>query len=284
MDSPDYPSSSDSDNSSRRLDSSSLQTSSDTDTLMISRSPGSSRHCSSLSSWSPERQISTSSTPLEPSSPLAEYEIIVPSAISLPTSPAAQQNRSPSPCWLMADLKFGRCVTPISLSASLPASQPASRPASRPPSPAGLATVNLPVNQPASQPASLPVSRSSSLPGSLPASRPLSPADTAVPSVLAAVGLTAVVEPVVDEDDDNDSNGARSSSSSDTDEVSEAKRVRLDPDYVPSTASTSPLSTAGPSQEASEDEAEPAESDSEDSSWNPSTSTSPEVYSSPEDD
>jgi cell division septation protein DedD len=104
--------------------------------------------------------------------------------------------------------------------------------------------------------------------------------------VLAAVGLTAVVQPVVDEDDDNESNGARSSSSSssDTDEISEAKRVRLDPDYVPSTASTSPLSTAGPSQEASEDEAEPAESDTEDSSWNPSTSTSPEVYSSPEDD
>jgi hypothetical protein len=101
--------------------------------------------------------------------------------------------------------------------------------------------------------------------------------------VLAAVGLTAVVKPV-DEDDDNENDCARSSSSSDTDEISEAKRVRLDPDYVPSTASTSPLSTAGPSQEASEDEAEPAESDTEDSSWNPSTSTSPEVYSSPEDD
>jgi hypothetical protein len=102
--------------------------------------------------------------------------------------------------------------------------------------------------------------------------------------VLAAVGLTAVVKPV-DEDDDNESDCARSSSSSDTDEISEAKRVRLDPDYVPSTASTSPLTTAGPSQEASEQENEPTESDTEDTdSWNPSTTTSPEVYSSPEDD
>jgi hypothetical protein len=102
--------------------------------------------------------------------------------------------------------------------------------------------------------------------------------------VLAAVGLTAVVQPVV-EDDDNKSDIGSTSSSSSCDETSEAKRARLDPDYVPSTASTSPLTTASPSQECSEDEAEPADSDTEDSeSWNPSTTTSPEVYSSPEDD
>jgi hypothetical protein len=104
-------------------------------------------------------------------------------------------------------------------------------------------------------------------------------------AVLDAVGLTATVnlQPVL-EDVDGDS---RSSSSSD--ETNEAKRARLDPDYVPSTASTSPLTTAGPSQEASEDEAEPeaelTESDTDDTeSWNPSGTTSPEVYSSPEDD
>jgi hypothetical protein len=124
----------------------------------------------------------------------------------------------------MADMRFGRCLTPVSL------------------------------------PASLPVS--------LPASRPPSPADTNIPSVLAAVGLTAIVQPVVD--DDNESDSGSSSSSSSCDEISKAKRVRLDPDYVPSTASTSPLTTAGPSQEASEqeDEAEPADSDTEDTeSW-----------------
>jgi hypothetical protein len=109
-------------------------------------------------------------------------------------------------------------------------------------------------------------------------------ADTDLQSVLAAVGLTAIVkasQPVVDDDDSD------SGSSSSCDETTEAKRARLDPDYIPSTASTSPLTTAGPSQEASEqeDEAEPAESDTEDTeSWNPSGTTSPEVYSSPEDD
>jgi hypothetical protein len=111
-------------------------------------------------------------------------------------------------------------------------------------------------------------------------------ADTDFQSVLDAVGLTAIVkasQPVVDKNDSD------SGSSSSSDEINKAKRARLDPDYVPSTASTSPLTTAGPSQEASEDEAEldaePTESDTDDTeSWNPSGTTSPEVYSTPEDD
>jgi hypothetical protein len=104
-------------------------------------------------------------------------------------------------------------------------------------------------------------------------------ADTDLQSVLDAVGLTAIVnrQPVVD---DNDSDSGSSSSSSD--ETNEAKRARLDPDYVP-TASTSPLTTAGHSQEISE--AEPDDTDTEESgSWHPSETTSPEIYSSPEDD
>jgi hypothetical protein len=102
-------------------------------------------------------------------------------------------------------------------------------------------------------------------------------ADTDLQSVLDAVGLTAIVnrQPVVD---DNDS---RSSSSSD--ETNEAKRVRLDPDYVPSTASTSPLTTAGHSQEVSEAESDDIDTE-ESGSWHPSETTSPEIYSSPEDD
>ncbi len=78
-----------------------------------------------------------------------------------------------------------------------------------------------------------------------------------------------------------------SSSSSSSDEMVEAKRKKLDPDYCPSTASTSPLTTAGNSQEVSEveEEVELDETDTEESgSWHPSKSTSPEQYSPPEDD
>jgi hypothetical protein len=53
-------------------------------------------------------------------------------------------------------------------------------------------------------------------------------------SVLNAVGLTATVnrQPVLDDVD-----GDSSSSSSSEDEQVEAKRLKLDPDYTPSTAS-----------------------------------------------
>jgi hypothetical protein len=208
----------------------------------MSRSPVSSQQGSSLSSWLPDRAISVCSSPREPSSPtptspklgsvkldsptLASPEPAStlqltskkletpqssspPPAISLPVSPT-KLDRSPSPCWLMADMTFGRCQTPVSL----------------------------------------------------PASRPLSP----------VIGLTV---------DDSDN------SSSSSDEVIEAKRARLDPDYCPSTVSTSPVTTAGHSQETSEqeDEVELEESDTEESgSWHTSGTTSPEIYSSPEDD
>jgi hypothetical protein len=122
----------------------------------------------------------------------------------------------------MADMRFGRCLTPVSLPASLPASWPPS-----------------------------PVIR-----------------------LTADVGY----QPIADDIDN---------SSSSSDNAIEAKRARLDPDYCPSTTSTSPLTTAGHSQAASEqeDEVEPDESDTEESeSWNPSGTTSPEFYSSPEDD
>jgi hypothetical protein len=242
----DYPSSSASSHSSRRLDSSSLMSSSLTDTLNMSRSPVSSQQGSPLSSWSPDRAISVCSSPVlssprEPSSPtptspklgsvkldsptpaspepastpqLTSKKLETPQssspppAISLPVSPT-KLDRSPSPCWLMADMTFGRCQTPVSL----------------------------------------------------PASRPLSP----------VIGLTV---------DDSDN------SSSSSDEVIEAKRARLDPDYCPSTVSTSPVTTAGHSQATSEqeDEVELEESDTESGSWHPSGTTSPEIYSSPEDD
>jgi hypothetical protein len=81
----------------------------------------------------------------------------------------------------------------------------------------------------------------------------------------------------------NSSSG--SSSSSEEDEAVEAKRQKLDPDYMPSTASTSPLTTAPNSQEVTDNE-EMTETDTEDDeeSWHPSVSTSSEQYSSPEDD
>jgi hypothetical protein len=121
----------------------------------------------------------------------------------------------------MADLKFGRCVTPTSL------------------------------------------------PASLPTSRPLSP-------VVRLLRITT--DAVFPENFDI--------SSSSEDEAVEAKRKKLDPDYQPSTASGSPLTTADQSQNVSEqEEEEPIETDTEDDeSWQPSETTSPEIISSPEDD
>jgi hypothetical protein len=79
-----------------------------------------------------------------------------------------------------------------------------------------------------------------------------------------------------------------SSNSSSSDDGLEAKRLKIDPDYIPSTASESPL-TAANSQEVSEEEnekqlTEQAETETEEESWAPSRSTSPEIISSPEDD
>jgi hypothetical protein len=80
-------------------------------------------------------------------------------------------------------------------------------------------------------------------------------------------------------------NPSSSSSSSSGDEAVEAKRLKLDPDYVPSTASTSPLTTANNSQETSEKEGSTEiETEEDEESWHPSDSTSPEIVSSPEDD
>jgi hypothetical protein len=64
----------------------------------------------------------------------------------------------------------------------------------------------------------------------------------------------------------------------------EAKRLKIDPDYIPSTTSEGTL-TVPNSQEGSEEEAMMSEStETEEESWHPSGSTSPEVISSPEDD
>jgi hypothetical protein len=83
----------------------------------------------------------------------------------------------------------------------------------------------------------------------------------------------------------NPSNSSSSSSSSSEDEAVEAKRLKLDPDYVPSTASTSPLTTANNSQETSEkEESTEIETEEDEESWHPSDSTSAEIVSSPEDD
>jgi hypothetical protein len=83
------------------------------------------------------------------------------------------------------------------------------------------------------------------------------------------------------------SSSSSSSSSSSEDERVKAKRLKLDPDYTPSTASESPLTTAANSQEASEEEEEEnkeSETEEDDESWHPSASTSPEIVSTPEDD
>jgi hypothetical protein len=81
------------------------------------------------------------------------------------------------------------------------------------------------------------------------------------------------------------SSSSSSSSTSSEDEAVEAKRLKLDPDYVPSTASTSPLTTANNSQETSEKEGSTeVETEEDEESWHPSDSTSPEIVSSPEDD
>jgi hypothetical protein len=65
----------------------------------------------------------------------------------------------------------------------------------------------------------------------------------------------------------------------------EAKRQKMDPDYVPSTASEG-TATATHSQDVSEVEEdimdEATETDEE--SWNPSGGTSPEIVSSPDSD
>jgi hypothetical protein len=77
-----------------------------------------------------------------------------------------------------------------------------------------------------------------------------------------------------------------SDTSSSEDEATEAKRLKLDPDYVPSTASEGTL-TGTNSQSVSEEEKVEEEKEEteteEEESWHPSTSTSPDVYSSPED-
>jgi hypothetical protein len=109
----------------------------------------------------------------------------------------------------MADLQFGRCVTPISLPTSLPTS--------------------------------LLTSRASS------------------PAV----------------------------SSSSEDEELEAKRLKIDPDYVPSTASEGTVTAYNSPVVLEREEEEPEKTETEteeEESWHPSTSTSPEQYSSPEDD
>jgi hypothetical protein len=66
---------------------------------------------------SPSPRIVSLST-CSPQPVIPELNIDLP----LPTS----SSRSPSPCWLMADLRFGRCLTPASLPTSLPASRPLS--------------------------------------------------------------------------------------------------------------------------------------------------------------
>jgi hypothetical protein len=75
-----------------------------------------------------------------------------------------------------------------------------------------------------------------------------------------------------------------SNSSSEEDDEVEAKRQRLDPDYQPSTASESPLTSGSNSQQASENEADEPNTETDDESWRPSDNTSLEVMSSPDDD
>lgn len=234
----DYPSSSKSSHSSRRLDSSSLMSSGSSPTLHLSS--GSISHNSSRSS-SPEflgyflkpvprptlnSPVSPSQRPASPSpdsprpthlesvSPVPRTKSASPKATSPPLAISlplvSPESRSPSPTWLMADLKFGRCLTPTS-------------------------------------------------------------------SPISLVNVDSLVDDLI----------SSSSSSSSEDEAVEVKRQKLDPDYQPSTASTSPLTTADHSQNVSEEEEkEPDETDTEteNESWKPSRSTSPELYSSPDDD
>jgi hypothetical protein len=72
------------------------------------------------------------------------------------------------------------------------------------------------------------------------------------------------------------------SSSSSDDEQAEAKRLKLDPDYVPSGTSEGTM-TATNSQEVSELEEE-GETETKEDSWEPSDGTEPEIISSPDDD
>jgi hypothetical protein len=109
-----------------------------------------------------------------------------------------------------------------------------------------------------------------SLPASLPASRPSSPVTGRTPGF---------IYPAIDDT-------SSSSSSSSEDEGTEAKRLKIDPDYVPSTASEGTL-TANNSpvvSEREEEEAQTEETNSDEESWKPSRSTSPELYSPPSDD
>jgi hypothetical protein len=78
----------------------------------------------------------------------------------------------------------------------------------------------------------------------------------------------------------------KDSSSSSEDEEVEAKRLKIDPDYVPSTASEGTVTAYNsPVLSEKEEEEEPEETETEEEgSWHPSESTSPEMISSPEDD
>jgi hypothetical protein len=81
--------------------------------------------------------------------------------------------------------------------------------------------------------------------------------------------------------------GSDSSTSDSEDEAVKAKRQKLDPDYIPSTASES-TQTGTYSQDVSEDDREEKEEEytetDEDESWHPSDSTEPEIISSEDDD
>jgi hypothetical protein len=75
---------------------------------------------------------------------------------------------------------------------------------------------------------------------------------------------------------------SNSSSSSSNDEQVEAKRLKLDPDYVPSGTSEGTM-TGTDSQEVSELEEE-EKTETEEDSWEPSDNTESEIISSPDDD
>jgi hypothetical protein len=221
----EYPSSSNSSHSSRRLDSSSLMSSGSSPTIHISSG--------TMSSWS-----SRSSSPFQRFSPVPFSSVSNPVQenlveLDLEHFVSKLPSQPPSPPWLMADLQFGRCVTPTS----------------PPTSPLPNLVENINSHTLTSPPTS--------------------------PFPNSAENTTSQwTSPVVSD-----------SSSSDEDEEPEAKRQKVDPDYVPSTTSegTPTDSSSPPVSEREEQEIVETETEDEES-WHPSRSTSPEIISSPEDD
>jgi hypothetical protein len=249
-DSPDYPSSSNSSHSSRRLDSSSLMSSGSSPIIHVSSG--------SISGVS-----SRSSSPV-----FLGYFPKQPASRKRPLSPAQDNNRLPSPARTMSATPSQATLSPAT--PSLVTANPAmSSPATSNPATLSPARISPDRNN-SSSTEDQPNPMFDVLFG-----RCVTPGSPPTNSLLieptAMVSLPTPTSPA--------------SSSSSEDEIAEAKRLKSDPDYIPLTSSEGTQS-ATISQEVSEAEEEiedQFDTETEEESWQPSESTEPEEVSSSDD-